>query len=145
MPLFLPDHGFSVDPRQLLYIPVLTYKVTKDTQPTLYRGDSSFWHSEARETHNRLHIYADPPTAQLKAKEHHDHMSHAYAALGRQLFDDEYRIQPNMKDDCLRASFLEPRDTEEIPHWEQGDLVHERMHTKALGCIGNCLSVMLRA
>jgi hypothetical protein len=140
-PLF--TKGPKKDPRLLRYIYVITYNLAENDRPVLYQGATPFWHSEALEQHNRLHVFADPPQALLHPKDYEKHTKHAYVELSRQLFGSPSVVEANTASP-LRNSFLEPVTTEEIPAWEQVDLVHARMHIKVVGCTGNCLAVMIK-
>lgn len=142
-PLFKGGHGPTVDPRALQYIYLITYDVPAGQAPALLREGQPFWHTEALEEHNRLHVYADPPTALLDPDEYEHHTKHAYTEMSQRLFGIPDALVANLDDPRKRNSFLVPMDTEEIPHWEQVDLVHARMHLKVVGCTGNCLAAMI--
>lgn len=135
--------GGGLEPKGLKYIYYLTYNIASGSDAALVSPEGRLWFTEGLAEHTRLHIFADPPFSLLKRQQAKKHFGEAYDGFDSQLFQSTCDLRANWVD-CERMVFQDPEPNQDVPVWEQGDLVNVLKPVTKIACTGNCLSPLIR-
>jgi hypothetical protein len=142
-PLFEFGDSGSTDPK-LGYVNYFTYQLQWTDRPVLYKGDDTFWYSEALQPHTVLHFFADPATAFTSLAMRSEHIQGAYQAFNEQLFSPTFNLQEAEAEESNTIEFADPSDGTDIPTNEQLDLTQGSSLPKlGGGDTGNCLPIVM--